>query len=73
MPLFNYNNIRIAGMAAAVPKNIIPTESFKERFGKEEVDKFMLMTGITQTRHTSEHQTASDLAYKAAKELIEKK
>ncbi len=73
MPLFNYNNIRIAGMAAAVPKNIIATESFKERFGKEEVDKFMLMTGITQTRHTSEHQTASDLAYKAAKELIEKK
>ena len=50
MPLFQFNNIKIAGMASAVPKNIVRTESFKEYFGEEEVNKFMLMTGVTETR-----------------------
>jgi 3-oxoacyl-[acyl-carrier-protein] synthase-3 len=73
MPVFNFNNIRIAGMSCAVPKNTVKTESFKDVFGEEEVDKFMLMTGILETRRTLEHQTASDLGYTAAKELLEYK
>ncbi len=73
MPVFKFNNIRIAGIAAAVPPNPVKTESFKDRFGSEEVDKFMTMTGITETRRTSEHQTASDLAYSAAEHLLKKK
>jgi 3-oxoacyl-[acyl-carrier-protein] synthase-3 len=73
MPLFQFNNIKISGMACAVPKNIVTTESYKSRFGTEEVDKFMTMTGITQTRRTSEHQTASDLAYTAANTLLNQK
>ena len=60
-------------MAAAVPKNIVKTENFKGLFGSEEVDKFIAMTGITQTHRTLEHQTASDLAYTAANELLNKK
>jgi 3-oxoacyl-[acyl-carrier-protein] synthase III len=73
MPVFKFNNIRIAGLACAVPKNIVRTESFKGLFGEEEVDKFMLMTGVTETRRTSEHQTASDLGYSAANALLNNK
>lgn len=73
MSIFHFNNICITGMAAAVPKNIVETESYKDRFGIEEVDKFMLMTGIRQTHRATEYQTASDLAYTAANELLLKK
>jgi 3-oxoacyl-[acyl-carrier-protein] synthase III len=73
MPLFKFNNIKIAGMASAVPKNIVRTESFKEYFGAEEVNKFMLMTGVTETRRTSKYQTASDLGYTAAAALLKYK
>ncbi len=73
MALFQFNNIKISGITCVIPKNIIKTESFKDRFGDEEVDKFMQMTGISQTRWTSEKQTASDLATSAAMLLIQKK
>ena len=70
MPLFTFNNIKISGMGTAVPKNIVKTDSYKDRFGSEEVDKFMQMTGITQTHRATEFQTASDLAYTAAEKLL---
>lgn len=70
MPTFNFDNIRIAGMSCAVPKNIVKTESFKSVFGDEEVEKFMLMTGVKETRRTTEYQTASDLGYTAASHLL---
>ena len=73
MPVFNFNNIKISGMACAMPSNITKTETFKDVFGAEEVDKFMLMTGITQTRRTSKYQTASDLGYAAAEKLLQHK
>jgi 3-oxoacyl-[acyl-carrier-protein] synthase-3 len=73
MALFKFDNIKISGISCVIPKNIVKTESFKDRFGSEEVNKFIQMTGITQTRWTSEKQTASDLATAAAKNLIEKK
>jgi 3-oxoacyl-[acyl-carrier-protein] synthase III len=70
MPFFIFDKIKISGVSCVIPKNIVHTEDFKERFGKEEVEKFMEMTGITQTRWTSEKQTASDLATEAAKLLL---
>lgn len=73
MPVFTYSNIRITGMSCAVPKMTVQTEHFKELFGEEEVDKFMLMTGVRQTRRTSEYQTASDLGYTAAEALLNHK
>lgn len=73
MAFFQFDNIRISGISCVIPKTIIQTASFKDRFGAEEVDKFMEMTGITQTRWTSEKQTASDLATEAARILIQKK
>ena len=73
MAFFKFHNIKISGIAAAVPENILKTESFKPIFGEEEVDKFVNMVGVKETHRTSEHQTASDLGYAAARLLLEKK
>lgn len=70
MPVFKYSNIKITGMASAVPKNIVKPDDFKDQFGDAEVEKFMAMTGIRETRRTSEFQTASDLGYTAAEKLL---
>lgn len=73
MAFFKFKNIKVSGIAAAVPENILKTESFKSIFGDEEVDKFINMVGVKESHRTSEHQTASDLGYTAAKKLLEKK
>ena len=73
MATFNFNGIKVSGISTVVPKQVVPTESYKETFGAEEVDKFMKMTGIRQTRRTLKHQTASDMAYTAAQRLLEHK
>lgn len=73
MSFFSFKNIRVAGIACAVPSNEVKTESYKPLFGDEEVDKFIEMTGVKASHRTSEHQTCSDLGYKAAQELLEKK
>lgn len=73
MAFFKFNNIRVAGVACAVPKNEVKTESYKSLFGDEEVEKFMEMTGVRASRRTLEHQTCSDLGFRAASELLAKK
>ena len=70
MAFFKFNNIRVAGVACAVPRNEVKTESYKPIFGDEEVDKFMAMTGVKASHRTLEHQTCSDLGYRAACELL---
>lgn len=73
MPIFKFDNIRISGIQTVVPKQVIKTDSYKSLFGEEEVNKFMQMTGITETRRTAEFQTASDMGYTAAEQLLSKK
>ena len=70
MAFFEFKNIKVAGVACAVPKNEIKTESYKPVFGDEEVEKFMTMTGVKASHRTLEHQTCSDLGYRAARELL---
>lgn len=70
MAFFHYNNIHIAGIASAVPYQRILVDSFSESFGKEIVSKFSKMTGVKEFRKTKEHQTASDLGYAAAENLL---
>ena len=70
MAFFNFKKIRVAGIACAVPKNEVKTETYKPLFGDEEVEKFMEMTGVRASRRTLEHQTCSDLGYRAASELL---
>lgn len=73
MAVFTFNNIKIAAIAGAVPKNIQKVEDYKDLFGQEEVDKFMKSTGIIQSRRTSTHQTCSDLGYTTAAEILRRK
>jgi 3-oxoacyl-[acyl-carrier-protein] synthase III len=73
MAIFKFNNIKITGIAGAVPKNIVKPTDFIDVFGEDEVVKFMEMTGVRETRRTLEHQTASDLGYTAAQALLKKK
>lgn len=73
MAFFEFKNIRVAGVACAVPKNVVRTDSFKPLFGDEEVEKFMAMTGVRESRRTLEHQTACDLCFRAAEELLQAK
>lgn len=73
MAFFQFSNICVGGVACAVPSKEVKTESYKSLFGNEEVDKFMEMTGVRASRRTSEHQTCSDLGFRAASELLEKK
>lgn len=73
MAFFHFDNIHIAGVASAVPTQRISVESFAGAFGKETVEKFTKMTGVREFRRTLEHQTASDLGFAAAQQLLQSK
>jgi len=73
MPFFKFNNIRIAGISAAVPKEIVKVTDMADRFGEEYVQKFSESTGVKEFRRTSEHQTASDLCFAAAENILNAK
>lgn len=70
MPFFKFNNIKITGMASAVPRNIVKSLDYSETFGDEAVEKFINTTGVVEHRATHTNQTASDLGYVAAEEII---
>ena len=70
MAFLQYSNVRIAGIAAGVPKNIkdnlIDTTDLSSDYSLEE---FVKTTGV-QKRHVSNSLCASDLCYEAAEKLI---
>lgn len=72
MAFFKFEGLKIASLSAAVPTNNIKLEDLKEKFGEEQVEKFSEKTGINEFRKTSKYQTASDLGYVAANDIIEK-
>ena len=69
---FLFENIKISGIASAVPKSIVKVNSFQDTFGAATVQKFIDTTGINEYRKTCEHQTASDLGFAAAEHLIDR-
>lgn len=73
MPFFKFNNIKISAVSAAVPTETVKVESFSERFGEEYVSKFSESTGVREFRRAKENQTASDLCYAAAENIISTK
>lgn len=73
MTFFKYKNIRITGVASAVPTKKVNTIDFVNTFGEEAVKKFIDMTGVVEHRETIEHQTASDLGFAAAERLLNEK
>lgn len=73
MAFFQFKNIRISCVAAAVPTHVVKGEDFYAQFGEEAVKKFQESTGVKQFRKTKEHQTASDLCYASAENIINSK
>ena len=73
MAYFQFHNIRIAAMNAAVPSQLVTVDSFADIFGADKVARFKESTGIKQFRKTREHQTASDLCFAAAENIIKQK
>lgn len=72
MTFFRSEGIEIAGIVCAVPKNLVTVESFIPVFGKEITSKFTAGTGIHSMYKALPEQTASDLAYAAAENLLKK-
>ena len=73
MAFFQFKNIKIAAVSAAVPKNRIKVDSFKAEYGDEMVEKFKESTGIKEFRRSLKYQTASDFGFTAANLILEKK
>ena len=68
-----FNNIRITGMACAVPTKKYTTEDYINVFSEEEVRKFIDMVGVKERYLSCEKQTGSDLCCVAATKLMESK
>lgn len=71
MPLFQFKNIKISGVASAVPTQVVRVQDFAEQFGEEYCHKFTESTGIREFRKTLENQTASDLCFAAAEKILQ--
>ena len=67
-----FNNISISGISCCVPKEPSTLDKYETIFGREAIEKFKLSTGINQRYLAKKAQTSSDLAYVAAKNLLER-
>jgi 3-oxoacyl-[acyl-carrier-protein] synthase-3 len=70
MLIGKFNNIRIAGLSVAVPKNKVEVDTFKSVFGDENIEKFKEMTGVLSVSRGIHNQTASDLGFEAANDVF---
>jgi len=66
-----WENIEIAGIAAAVPGRVIDNLNFSDFFTEKEAKSVIKLTGIAQRRLADEGTCASDLCFSAAERLIE--
>lgn len=73
MAYYKLPHIKIAAVASAVPMQVVKLEEFADKFGADYVEKYKEQTGVKQFRKTREHQTASDLAFAAAENIIKTK
>ncbi len=72
MAFIEFKNVRVAGIAAGVPKNVSSNlhPSEEDEVSKEYTpEAFVETTGVLE-RHVSSQLTASDMCYKAAEKLI---
>ena len=67
------NGVKVAGIASAIPAEKVDSTAYNAVFGEEIVKKTIESTGVYSTYHSVKGQTASDLAYAAAKNLLEKR
>lgn len=66
----HYSNIKIAGMASAVPSYVMDNMDYIDVFGKRRVVKQAKMTGVYRHHLSRYYQKMSDLCMRAAEEVI---
>ena len=63
------HNVRISGIACAVPETVVGNDFFASRFGEEKMKNFEKMVGVKERHVAPNGMTTSDLAFRAACEL----
>jgi 3-oxoacyl-[acyl-carrier-protein] synthase-3 len=64
--------IKICGLASALPVKKVRNVDYYPLFGRETVDKIIATAGVEESYHVNENQTAGDLAFAAARHLLER-
>lgn len=67
-----FSNIKIQGMAAAVPEYVEDNSNFSSILGKRRMKKQMQLTGISKRHISKPHQRVSDLCYASTVQLLER-
>jgi len=70
MLISEFQNMKVAGMSVALPTGKVSVDSYNEVFGEEMVSGFKSMTGVESVSRAITEQTASDLGYEAAQNLL---
>ena len=70
MGLLSFNNVGIAGMAAAVPKHVINNYEHDLYFKKEDIREVVDKIGVKERRFADENTCSSDLCFAAAEQLF---
>lgn len=70
MGLYHVKGISIKGIGSAVPKGSLDATAFVRMFDEKSVRKFRKYSGVSSIRCSSKGQTASDLGYEAAEQLL---
>ncbi|MGL2964105.1 3-oxoacyl-[acyl-carrier-protein] synthase III C-terminal domain-containing protein [Flavobacterium sp. RSB2_4_14] len=73
MSFYHFNNVKIAGMASAVPHNKCSIEQLLPAFDANKVKDYGDKFGFHPVRQSVDLQTASDLGFAAASQLLESK
>lgn len=63
------HNVRMSGIACAVPEKVVCNDFFVARFGEEKMKNFEKMVGVKERHVAPNGMTTSDLAFRAANEL----
>ena len=71
MATIRYSNVGIKAMSACVPKTVVYNRDLGYLIPEEEIEKTIKSIGIEERRIADADVCASDLAYKAAKKLME--
>lgn len=69
MAFFEFKNVRIAGISAAVPKRVAKNDGSTVHSSKYDAAAYVESTGVYQ-RHISDTLTTSDLCYGAAEKIL---
>ena len=71
MVFSQFDNIRIAAIAASVPQNVINVASELDNPDPKYFKNFMKNTGIMEKRKSDFDQTAADFSFSAARQIID--